>query len=253
VLVEGVGVQSYASKHAPCYICKATKAQLHVDVPWDDHRTAAEYEIAIYQSIKEFRVTPSQWDILRRYLHHSKAWRGTAVIRPQPVTAEWTEHIFPLGIRHGDLLIANTDVPDPHAAPTLTTGNPLMLQFWRRNKRGPVQFLSPLAKIPGWSLPGILRLDCLHVVDLGVCRVLGFLSKDLHNAFRLQRQLAVYGERLRGRTRPTPPQKKKHSPISIPRRTLRGNHGPPHARRRRVRGEGRRLPALSGQPSRVAS
>ncbi len=171
--VEGVGVQSYANKHAPCYICKATKAQLHVDVPWDDHRTAAEYEIAIYQSIKEFRVTPSQWDILRRYLHHSKAWRGTAVIRPQPMTAEWTEHIFPLGIRHGDLLMANTDVPDPHAAPTLTTDHPLMLQFWRRNKRGPVQFLSPLAKIPGWSLPGILRLDCLHVVDLGVCRVLG--------------------------------------------------------------------------------
>lgn len=166
--VEGVGIQSYANKHAPCYCCKATKAQLHEAHEFDP-RTPLEYEMAAFHCTKELTVTPPEWDTIRTHLGRSQIWRGTAILRPRPVTEGWAE-ILRLGLRHGDLLLRSKDTPDPFSAPTQSTESPLVLKFWRRNKRGPVQFVSPLAAIPGWTLPGIIRLDCLHVVDLGVCR-----------------------------------------------------------------------------------
>jgi hypothetical protein len=86
----------------------------------------------------------------------------------------------------GDRLVQGGCVVDALADVLTVRGPPdqAVLVFFRR-RAGPLKFLSPWLGVPGVRLPGFIKLDVMHILDLGVtARFLGTALRRLLHAGR---------------------------------------------------------------------
>ncbi len=81
----------------------------------------------------------------------------------------WTT-VLELGLRHGDVLQRNEWLFDTHAAVEdvkLDSQGKVELSFWRRNRNLPLRRHTPWSRVPHFNLPDRVKLDVMHICDLG--------------------------------------------------------------------------------------
>ena len=169
-----LGVASWKSPYVPCALCHATGKQLYIGakkVAKIPKRTAAEYATAALEATKVVEVNAPQLNLILEHLQCNYKWRGHALLRPKldevAARRKW-EAIKSLGLRHGDVLEPTLERPDPATVRTEAPQRTTRLQFFRTSKRSILKSRTPFATLAGFSVPDTVRLDVLHIVDLGV-------------------------------------------------------------------------------------
>ncbi len=83
------------------------------------------------------------------------------------------------GVDHGYRLIIGGDISDP-LVDSLSNelADHATIMFYKANKNSCLQFPSPWLSVPGFILPKRLRLDIMHIGDLGVTpRLIGTILR----------------------------------------------------------------------------
>lgn len=72
------------------------------------------------------------------------------------------------GLKHGDTLLVGGSVVDPcNSNLDFGAKGVAEVHFFRADRTAPLQMVTPLYNVPGFSLPQRIRLDVMHVADLG--------------------------------------------------------------------------------------
>jgi len=167
--VEGLGLPHYAAKKHPCFICHCRRRDLYSLRARDRGRwrprTPEEYTDALQSQVFTVSVLPEDHAALTGVLAFSATRRGQAVNRGNAPICQR------LGLETGDLLLPGGDLKEHPAVALdvtkLRQDGPSRLRFFRASA-GILSMLPAWAIVPGFELPSAVRLDVMHVKDLGV-------------------------------------------------------------------------------------
>ena len=167
---HALGFPSVASHSHPCFLCKATVANLAVLDGWDavslpwGPKTLADYEDACARA-EQWRLVPdaATHTALRALLDFDNDKRRSTAARGLALTQD-----FPaLELLQGDRLEPNDGLPDIGLFDEIQAF-PVRVVFWRRRAETLTQHRNPLFS----ELTGITHergaLDWLHTPSLGV-------------------------------------------------------------------------------------
>jgi hypothetical protein len=115
------------------------------------------------------QLDKAQVEQLRPLLKTCPQRRGCAIIwgRNAGATALRAQ-VRTWGINHGDVLLEGASVRDPYSLDVVFDEHGFaMLCFFRHRKHEAVRFPTPFSQIPGFDLPTRIRLDVMHIADLG--------------------------------------------------------------------------------------
>jgi len=168
-LVAGLGLPSYSRAEHPCMLCWCTWAQLYEVTAADTWtwRSAESYTTAFLSSTIRRAVNEQQFRVIARFLQCSRKLRGCAITRPRaPATNRDWALVQAWGLRHGDILLREGIVLDPFGPEVQFNAVDQWVAFWRPNDdlACPTAWLG----VPGFVLPNAIRLDVMHIADLGV-------------------------------------------------------------------------------------
>ena len=164
---DGLGIAHWKSAQ-PCAFCKVPLKHVYKLRPFEQ-RTEADYDHCRVQNTIVVRISGAQWQLIEGFLAFSHKWRGRSIRRPANVAGNirWRAVLL-CGLKHGDTLQCAGDITDAHAASQQLHFAPFAtVFFYRATKQLVLPFLSPWFSVPGFILPRRLRLDVLHVADLG--------------------------------------------------------------------------------------
>jgi hypothetical protein len=186
-IVDGLGVAHYSGKCAACFICKATRQQLYnLEARraglWEP-RTEQEYEESLMSQMHRVIINRTQLELLRPFLKTNPKRRGCAIHRSRNAGPAWAK-VRAMGIQHGDVVLHGASVKDPYSLDVaFDEAGFATVCFFRGRKDQPVRFRTPLVEIPGFNLPTRIRLDVMHIADLGTtARFSGTVLRRFLNA-----------------------------------------------------------------------
>ena len=180
-LVEGLGLPHYSRAEHPCMLCWCTRDQLY-DVTAADAwqwRTKEEYTAALLSSTHRHAFNEQQFRVVALFLRCSRKLRGCAIVRPVAAATnrDWAL-VVAWGLQPGDILLRGGIVLDPFGPQVQFDAVDQWVAFWRPHDdlACPTSWLG----VPGFVLPNAVRLDVMHIADLGVTpRFEGFALRRL--------------------------------------------------------------------------
>ena len=168
-LVDGLGLPHYSRAEHPCLVCWCTRAKLY-DVSHPEEwvqRTQEEFTAAALSSTIRLVFSEQQFRVRSMFLRCSRALRGCAIARPRAcgTNPDWAR-IRAWNLQHGDVLLRGGAVIDPFGPEVRFSGADQWVSFWRPHAdlACPTEWLG----IPGFVLPNAIRLDVMHIGDVGV-------------------------------------------------------------------------------------
>ncbi len=172
---EGLGLPHFMSPTAPCAWCYCTMGTAFT-LQTHRPRTAMDYNRCVCEQQREVTVQCArELAELSRALAFSKARRGRAVRRPNAFTRA-------AGLEVGDRVVAGgslTQRSDATGLALTVDAFPATIRFFR-SSAGFLKFVTRWLKVPGFVLPDSLRLDVMHVRDLGItARYIGTVHRRL--------------------------------------------------------------------------